>query len=328
VADAGHDRIALVGEAIALSATASWDPNAAPLTAAWTLTDAPDTSVAALTGPTDPEVAFTPDVAGRYTVTLEVDDGGGRATHVVTIDAVEALIVPDDADTLAEAVALASDGGAIALRAGTWTGGVDLDGKDLVLFGLGAPADTVIDAGWDGPVVEAARGERPLIAQLTLANGSAEQGAGIDAALSGVDLRDVVIRDCFATGSGGGLYAKSTSSLIDVAFVGNGAQTGGGFAIDGAATLVRVALTAGVATEAGGIAHGFERAGRGVRIDAAIDGLSDAEVYYVTRVDANTIRLSLGIAPETETTLCRHSCAAHHGSNTQVRAGTHRQRAK
>ncbi|EXI79545.1 MAG: hypothetical protein AW10_02278 [Candidatus Accumulibacter appositus] len=51
-------------------------------------------------------------------------------------------------------------------------------------------------------------------------------------------------------------------------------------------------LTAGVASEANGEAHAFERAALGERVDAHIGGLSDDNVYYVTVVNATTIRLS------------------------------------
>jgi hypothetical protein len=51
-------------------------------------------------------------------------------------------------------------------------------------------------------------------------------------------------------------------------------------------------LTAGVASEANGEAHAFERAAFGERVDAHIGGLSDDNVYYVTVVNATTIRLS------------------------------------
>ena len=53
-----------------------------------------------------------------------------------------------------------------------------------------------------------------------------------------------------------------------------------------------VQLTAGVATEANGEAHGFEHTAYAQQIDAHIGGLSDDDVYYVTVVDAFTIRLS------------------------------------
>ena len=57
---------------------------------------------------------------------------------------------------------------------------------------------------------------------------------------------------------------------------------------DDPSSLVLVTLTNGAAT---GTRHGFERASTVTRYDAAIGGLTAGEVYYVTVVDAYTIRL-------------------------------------
>ncbi|MFO0878370.1 MAG: hypothetical protein U0840_13600 [Gemmataceae bacterium] len=62
----------------------------------------------------------------------------------------------------------------------------------------------------------------------------------------------------------------------------------GTVALTDALTLQPVDLGAGTVT---GV-HGFERVARGVRYDSAVDGLVAGEIYYVTRLDSRSIRLS------------------------------------
>jgi hypothetical protein len=86
VANAGTDQTEVaVGNPVQLDGSASSDPEGTQLTFNWTVTQAPEGSTAALVNPTTANPTFTPDVAGSYTIQLEVSDGEATATDTVTI---------------------------------------------------------------------------------------------------------------------------------------------------------------------------------------------------------------------------------------------------
>ncbi|RLJ16827.1 hypothetical protein DJ031_15245 [bacterium endosymbiont of Escarpia laminata] len=79
-ADAGSDRNALVGEQAILDGSGSYDPDAAPqpLTYRWTFASLPPGSAlddAAISNATSALASFLPDVAGTYSLDLEISDG-------------------------------------------------------------------------------------------------------------------------------------------------------------------------------------------------------------------------------------------------------------
>lgn len=75
-----------VGDQVQLDGSGSSDPNGDNLSYNWTLSG-PSQSTASLQNPSDPQPTFTPDVAGDYTASLEVDDGSATATDQVTVTA-------------------------------------------------------------------------------------------------------------------------------------------------------------------------------------------------------------------------------------------------
>jgi mono/diheme cytochrome c family protein len=84
VASAGADQSDVaVGSPVQLDGSASSDPEGTALTFNWSVTQAPAGSTATVVNPTTP--TFTPDVAGSYTIQLEVSDGEAAATDTVTI---------------------------------------------------------------------------------------------------------------------------------------------------------------------------------------------------------------------------------------------------
>lgn len=79
-ADAGPDRNALVGDQAVLDGSGSYDPDAAPqpLTYRWTFASLPPGSAlddAAISNAASVVASFLPDVAGTYSLDLEVSDG-------------------------------------------------------------------------------------------------------------------------------------------------------------------------------------------------------------------------------------------------------------
>lgn len=74
VAIAGENRSVLLGTGVRLDASASTDPEGAPLSFSWSLEKPPE-SIAVLDDPTTPNPFFVPDVTGTYRAVLEVSDG-------------------------------------------------------------------------------------------------------------------------------------------------------------------------------------------------------------------------------------------------------------
>jgi hypothetical protein len=220
------------GEPIVLDGTGSGDPQGDALTYAWSIVDAPSTSsLADVDAPTAALSSLTPDVAGTYVVQLTVSDGQGSDTVDVVVRASDAVIVPDDAATVQEAIEQTTASRGVALRPGRYTETVSTGVEDLLLFGLGTADEVVLDGDGAGPVVVVGDSKELVMAQLTITGGqSPTNGGGIrcdDAdrvELVGVD----VVRN-IARSAGGGLYCTADEVLTDdTRFLDNKAATGGG----------------------------------------------------------------------------------------------------
>ncbi len=85
---AGFPQTVTVGTVVKLDGRLSFDPNGDEITYAWTLTELPEGSSSVLENATSPETFFTVDMAGKYLVTLTVNDGvGDSAPDTVIITA-------------------------------------------------------------------------------------------------------------------------------------------------------------------------------------------------------------------------------------------------
>jgi hypothetical protein len=261
LADAGRDRWALAGEPVGLDATASYDPNGDALGFAWTLLEAPaGSAVTGVDAPGGPDPELLPDVAGTYRLRVEVTDGRATVEDEVLVVAADAVVVPDDAATVTEAVAL---GGVVAVRAGTWPTNLDL-AADVVIFGLDAREEVVLDGGGLGPVVLAGSGQSVTLASLTVTGGLGADGGGVSAIGGGtVALQDVVLAANRASGNGGGVFADYGDVVIaDSLVTFNSATNGGGLYVNdtdrsdssysGHLTMVRTVVAYDTATVYGG----------------------------------------------------------------------------
>jgi hypothetical protein len=245
-------RRALRFEPITLDGSASGDPNGDHLDFVWTAEPPPGGGSAAPTPEGPSNARFAPDTAGTWRITLTVSDGTATRSRTVDVTVHDAVVVPDDAPTVAAAAAAAPTGGAIAVRAGRWDS-VDFAGKDLTIFGIGAASQVVLDAGGAGPVVTAAAGEDVALAHLTLTGGTAAGGGGLRALGGGaVELWDVTLRDNAATGGGGGALIQGDLVAVDVTAVDNRAATGAGVQVTGTARVIRGRFEGNVATAEGG----------------------------------------------------------------------------
>ena len=229
----GTDRYALRDDVVPLDGSRSWDPNGDSLTGQWTLEVPLGSLTAAVADKGALVTEFTPDVPGTYVANLEVSDGGSSHTARILIRVVAPTFVPDDYPTFLEAVEASSTGDAIALRPGTYPANVDLGGRDLVILGTTTADEVILDGGRSGTVITATKGENVTLAQLTIANGVAENGGGLHALNGTVLLYDVAFRDNEATEHGGAVFVdKGTLTVERSLFAGNRGDDGGALRAD------------------------------------------------------------------------------------------------
>ena len=145
-----------------------------------------------------------------------------------------------DAPTIQAAINLAASGDSVVLAPGTFRGpgnrDVSFQGKALVVMSSAGSESTVVDCEGAGRGFIFNSGE-PRSAQLqeiTILNGSADQGGGIYIANSSHPLvRRCVVTRCNAL-RGGGIYCGdfSDATIDHNLIVGNTASNGGGFSDD------------------------------------------------------------------------------------------------
>jgi hypothetical protein len=226
--------------------------------------------------------------------------------------------------TIGAAIAAASSGDTLSIRAGTYTGPVDTDGKDLVL--QGASASTVFIEGAPDEALNIDQGETVTVRALTLrgsGQGAEVRGATAtfdDVTISGnsgivagggigvfagadVTLTDCTIESNTVTGSynGGGLYVDSSTLRMDGVLIdGNTANQGGGVYVFGGDVEATDTTISGntAATHGGGIrirsgasllatrlvVQGNEAAGRG----GGVSGVSADTSWTASEVRDNT----------------------------------------
>ncbi|MBE7559929.1 hypothetical protein HS125_13690 [bacterium] len=135
--------------------------------------------------------------------------------------------VPQDAPTIQTAIDYAVDYDTIIVSPGVYYENLRFRGQNITLQGTNlrdwnVVANTIIDGGSRDSVITLNGNERDYatinrftgqpttrIEGLTIRNGSAEYGGGINGASAGVTLNMLIIRDNHATMDGGGIYRQS-----------------------------------------------------------------------------------------------------------------------
>jgi hypothetical protein len=134
--------------------------------------------------------------------------------------------------SIQQAVNGARAGDLIIVRPGTYHERIVL--RDSISIAGERPGTVTVDAEGEGSVVTAI-GVGPLtyLSDLTLRNGSAEQGGALFAIAAGPQLFDCTFESNTAV-LGGGVYMRDASyaNFYRCVFAGNTAQVGGGFFLD------------------------------------------------------------------------------------------------
>ena len=140
-------------------------------------------------------------------------------------------------DSIAEAVAAASDGDIVAVLAGTYRGPGNRDiapgGKTIRIASLDGPSRCVIDC--QGSEADPHRGfsfasgdDGTILEGFTILNGSATQGGGISCSGASPSVSHCIIAGCIAD-LGGGIYCQdAAASIAHVTITGNTATSAGG----------------------------------------------------------------------------------------------------
>ncbi len=168
----------------------------------------------------------------------------------------QVIRVPANHATIQAALNAAPAGALIEVSAGTYAENLIWPGRDIDLVAVDGPANTTIDAGRRGRVVQFGRGltRATRIEGFTLVRGDDRMGAGIYTESSVTIVRNV-IRQCVGrdpiANEGAGIYVASGSPMIrDNTIVGcelrNGTCRGAGIFVEtGAAPVIRANTIAG-----------------------------------------------------------------------------------
>jgi len=158
------------------------------------------------------------------------------------------ITVPDDYDTIQEAVNAAEDGDVVEVKPGTYQENVDLQGKKITLTGSDpgdeeVVADTVLEGKGDGPVVTFQECQGSELRGVTVTGGSGKKleidkkgrvaGGGVLVTESSATvLSNNIIKDnSTAWGGGVAVYESRETGLKGNTIVGNKANVGGGIAV-------------------------------------------------------------------------------------------------
>jgi hypothetical protein len=137
-------------------------------------------------------------------------------------------LVPEDCQTIQDAIEAAGDGDEIIVAEGIWKEQIDFSGKTLLIRSEVGAEETVIDAGQQGTVVTCLGGEGSVLEGFTIRGGKAKQGGGILVRDASPTFRLCMI-DFNTALQGGGVYVRGANPVFDqCVFSFNNAEDGDG----------------------------------------------------------------------------------------------------
>lgn len=249
----------LLGGTVNDSAAQSYDPQGAPLTFSWSISAAPAGSTADISGPADlATVAFTPDVAGTYTLDVAVSNGTLTSEGVLTITAFSASAgtLPLPYQPLEVKYSRATDKLLV----------ISANPNALHIVDLNAVSDTAV------PLPAAAK-------DLGVSPDGTRAAVLHEGWVSVVNLTNGTLLNTWATGGSQTMVVVSNAGLLYLS-----GQTGGQWVTPGF-TVMNAATGATVQTSGAGDVYGTTL---GVYADVSnqifvlSEGLEPAQIYSVT----------------------------------------------
>ncbi len=136
-------------------------------------------------------------------------------THVCST-----ILVPQDHQTIQEAIHAALDCDTVLIDDGTYTGdrnkNLDLMGKAITLTSVNGRENCIIDCENDGRgfIIFRGEGNDSIISGLTVQNCNATYGAGIYIQNSSPAILECTVKSCTCDSDGSGIYCSNTSSPV------------------------------------------------------------------------------------------------------------------
>jgi hypothetical protein len=121
--------------------------------------------------------------------------------------------------SIGRAISLSASGDAIVVAAASYTENLSIS-KNLTLIGAGT-AESIVDGGASGSVVTISGTAHVSLSKMTIRNGHAVYGGGIDSNSGTVTLNNDVITQNVASEWGGGIYNKGTLVITNTTIAGN-----------------------------------------------------------------------------------------------------------
>ena len=170
------------------------------------------------------------------------------ALPLASLQAQTTLVVPGSFSTIQAAIAAAVNGDTVLVLPGTYAEHIDVQGKDILIQGLGGAAQTIIDgSGVPGPTLLFSIGStRAAILQgFTITGGfysgiTQSYGGGIRVTSSAPTILDCVVTNNTSDTYGGGIGITGTGAgpLIERCTVVGNHASGLGYASGGGIALV------------------------------------------------------------------------------------------
>jgi outer membrane protein assembly factor BamB/fibronectin type 3 domain-containing protein len=146
--------------------------------------------------------------------------------------------ITDPFFTIEYAIDYASDDDTVMVLPGTYVENIVIDGKSIVLSGLGNPESIIVDGNQAGNVLNIVdlnfSGISVSVENMTITNGNSEKGGGIFVEEVSANLDRLIISGNSASASGGGVFIQGLGGTIsNTLFVNNSALNGAGLATEG-----------------------------------------------------------------------------------------------
>jgi len=176
--------------------------------------------------------------------------------------------VPADYSTIQAAIDNSIEHDTVLVQPGTYVENLNFNGKNIVVGSLFLTtqdtsyiSQTVIDGNQNGSVVVIGSGETvaSMLCGFVLQNGLNQNGGAIQVINSHTTLDHLVITNCTANNSAGGIYLYNSESVVSNSTISNtiGAHSGGLLGWGGSPTLINLLIS----NNQGGIAGGIKADG-------------------------------------------------------------------